>query len=191
MTNQQTNDLSIVLALAPEIHATAIAKGWWPEGEQRDIGEICANIHAEISEAWEEWRNGRGETEIYYEDGAGGRIPDGATILPHYKPCGIPVELADVVIRILSAAEARGWELSPRRLYGDRSPIAFARIVAITHYKIGFATSDSGDIGSILSDALEFIAHFFDSRGMNLYATMLLKMAYNATRPHRHGGKRA
>ena len=43
-------------------------------------------MHTELSEAFEEYRHGRGLNETYYENGT--------------KPCGIPSELADVVIRI-------------------------------------------------------------------------------------------
>jgi NTP pyrophosphatase (non-canonical NTP hydrolase) len=43
-------------------------------------------LHSEISEAFEEYRNGYGLTEIRFEG---------------TKPEGIPIELADVVIRLL------------------------------------------------------------------------------------------
>ena len=41
--------------------------------------------HAELSETIEDYRNGRLYKEIYYEAG---------------KPCGIPIELADLIIRV-------------------------------------------------------------------------------------------
>lgn len=95
--------------------ATATAKGW--HDEPRSFGEICALLHTEISEAFEDYRKGRDLTEVYWEGD---------------KPCGIPIELADLVIRVFDTCGANGIDLE------------------------------------------KAIAE---------------KMAYNMTRPHRHGGK--
>ncbi len=48
--------------------------------------KATANCHSEISEAWEEYRDGHDILEVYHKNG---------------KPEGIPVELADTIIRIL------------------------------------------------------------------------------------------
>jgi NTP pyrophosphatase (non-canonical NTP hydrolase) len=73
---------------AKQVHALARAKGWWDK--PRTLSETIANTHAELSEAWEEVRKGRAINEIYFEG---------------KKPCGIPVELADAIIRILDFCE--------------------------------------------------------------------------------------
>ena len=87
--------------LTKDIHKTACAKGWWDENIinipdcpkiiPRSIGDQFSNFHAEISEAWEEYRNGHGMNEIYYKDN---------------KPEGVPIELADCIIRILDTCGA-------------------------------------------------------------------------------------
>jgi len=77
------------------IHAYAREKGWW-DGPERPVGDQFVNFHAEISEAWEEWRNGHTMDDIYLKDG---------------KPEGVPIELADCVIRILDTCEKYGINL--------------------------------------------------------------------------------
>jgi NTP pyrophosphatase (non-canonical NTP hydrolase) len=67
-----------------ELHHTAVSKGWWEE--ERTFGDIISLMHSELSEALEDFRNGKKYGEIYYEG---------------KKPCGIPTELADCIIRIL------------------------------------------------------------------------------------------
>lgn len=79
--------------LASLIHDWALHKGWW-DNPDRNIGELIALTHSELSEALEEWRVGRMKTEIV----------DG-------KPEGFPVELADAVIRILDVCESQGIDL--------------------------------------------------------------------------------
>ena len=87
--------------LAIEVHETAISKGWWDEEMisasqcpmviPKSIGDQFANFHSEISEAWEEYRKGRGLDEVYIVDG---------------KPEGVPIELADLIIRVLDTCAA-------------------------------------------------------------------------------------
>lgn len=71
--------------LARECHTVAASKGWvW---DPVNFGEILALVHSELSEALEEYRDGKLFDEVY-------KGPNG-------KPEGIPIELADAIIRIL------------------------------------------------------------------------------------------
>jgi len=70
--------------LVEESFTNALAKGW--HDKERSVPELLCLMHSELSEALEEYRNGKNPTEIYYrEDG---------------KPEGIPIEIADTLIRI-------------------------------------------------------------------------------------------
>jgi len=80
--------------LACEIHENARAHGWWVE--KRALPEILMLCVSELSEALEEYRDGKLIGELYYEG---------------EKPCGIAVEFADCVIRIFDYLSCVGVDI--------------------------------------------------------------------------------
>ena len=78
-------------AVAKEVNNIAIEKGWW-KGE-RNEGELIALMHSELSEALEAIRNGN--------------PPDDK--IPEFT--GVEAELADVIIRIMDMAAAKGYRV--------------------------------------------------------------------------------
>lgn len=89
------SDHNIMTVLQKEIHQNAKEHGWWED--PRSVGELIALCHSELSEALEDFRAGKQPNEIWYEEGG--------------KPCGIPTELADVVIRVMDMSEHFGIDL--------------------------------------------------------------------------------
>lgn len=88
--------------LAREIFDIATSKGW--HDRKVAFGDALTNIHGEVSEAWEEYRNGKMINETYYVD-KGGQCDWCDKLIcdncPNHKPEGIPSEFADIIIRTL------------------------------------------------------------------------------------------
>ena len=81
--------------ISKEVYENSKKHGFWET--KRDFGEIIALMHTELSEAFEEYRNGKDLNETYYEE--------------CNKPCGIPSEFADVIIRICDFCGAHNIDL--------------------------------------------------------------------------------
>lgn len=158
-------------SLVPVAHKIAVDKGWWQDGvEKRPIHEIIANYHAEVSEAWEEYRAGRMAT--WYADNPNGPL----------KPEGFWVEIADLLIRMADAVGAGRSIIGNymEELHVFTAGITAAEFVSLLHVEIC-----KGLGGVYLCE--KFAAH----NGVDIYAVVREKLRYNVTRPHRHGGKLA
>lgn len=85
--------------LMNEAHNCAVAHGWWEDDNDNDAEKI-ALMHSELSEALEDLRSGHPPEEVRYDvDGKPG------------KPGGVPIELADVIIRIFDYCGRNGIDI--------------------------------------------------------------------------------
>lgn len=87
-----------VAAAMELVHQTARNAGWYHDTRtglpvERNVGEVIALMHSELSEA----------LEAYRRDAMDDKLPDRK---------GIEVEFADCVIRIFDTAEAMGLDLA-------------------------------------------------------------------------------
>jgi len=122
--------------LAKDIRDNAVAHGF---ADDRNFGEIIALIHSEASEALEEWRNGHKPTEIYYHNRnsyTANSWPVGVyafTDEEHniIKPEGIPIELADIIIRVLNYCGAHNidieYAITTKMAYNSTRPYKHGR----------------------------------------------------------------
>ncbi len=168
-------DLDEYAELQDEINQINVSHGWHETSRTRREGN--ALIHSEISEALEAYR------QWGLEDQTGPTPEVGA--LP--KPEGVGSEFADVFIRVLDELDRRGIRAGTPE-HGD---LAVARVL---HY--GRSFGDDIDVLHFvlatgpLTDILAHLVVLARKYGLDLLAEVRRKVAYNHTRPHRHGGKR-
>lgn len=187
----------ITNALRDRVYQINKDNGW--HEEKRTFGELIALVHSEVSEALEDYRNGKAVNKAWYEyknedgsiDKVSGFIRNGVL----GKPCGIPSELADVVIRILDICGMFGWniELSHQRKVPFRKQ-KFAAHLASIHKSLSDCYYDDKDthtdpVIDYLDVAIQEIQYICNQHNIDLAAIIEEKLAYNATRGHKHGGK--
>jgi len=175
--------------LQKQAHEIAKSKGWW--NKERRWEEIVCTIHSEISEAFEEYRADR--MDIYY---APLELPNGSL----GKPEGFPIELADIVIRLMDWAEHNHESL----LVPDEQSLALSHVLSIMRHEeeddtiiIDYLHAVHGYLhkeftGMIIRrECFRYTCLLANALDIDLESAILIKMEYNKTRSYRHGGKKA
>lgn len=195
---------------AKEVHENAVAHGWWDE--ERSDGTLRSLMHAELSEALEEYRAKR--AMVWHACKLGGmcetqEVHQGDIGCDHCspqmrKPEGVAVELIDFVIRALDWMAKRelsfheslntvqafienGTKKMDSGWWEDIRAFSLPDVVDVLHMLVcGFA---SHDVGFEETEAIGIVFVWLNLQGIDPEALMLEKHEYNKMRPYKHGGK--
>ena len=146
-------------------HGMAYDKGWWEDG-QRPVYKLRLLIVTELAEAVECLRDGKIET--WYADNG--------------KPEGFWVEIGDALIRL---ADAVGGQAMTCGEIGELGGPSKHRVELWSAIDVLLCHLHNHDNSRLVRLAL-IVA---ESHKHDLWATIRTKLAYNATRPHKHGRK--
>jgi hypothetical protein len=190
------------------------------EKDPRPIRLITLLMQSELIEALEEWRSNRKFDEVYFTGRTEKmefpkssfeevlKMANEAIELKDWKPEGILIELADCIIRI---AQRCGSDDIPMQaiiekavpkglLLGDFEEVL---ATAMADISVSYLVTTPGGKGMAEAAALptkpefywacawESLFQFCEKNKLDLWSAIELKEKYNATRPHRHGGKKA
>jgi hypothetical protein len=202
------------------VHRTAVEKGWWGDGvdpdnhdaslsEKRNFDEVLFLYISELAEAFEIAREKDFDPRKIWLGGPEGK-----------KPEGYPIELADCAIRILDSMAAACLDIEACMNFQIAEMAAtrfgnqifkndpLARIMSgfdglqpipdnageacMLITKVFAVASDKPKLFPILAaKALYMLFTLAAKYDIDLMAAIMQKQEYNATRPFRHGGKRA
>lgn len=153
--------------LVQQAHATAVVKGWWEaNGSDREFGTLMALVHSEASEAFEAFRDALPGVDLAH--------PGYSYRLPSDFP--YDVTYADGTYTV-STRSGKAQDMDVQQ---------FHNLLAI--HKVPVKPEG---VPSELADIVIRVADICGYYGIDLDAAITQKMAYNRTRPYRHGGKRA
>jgi hypothetical protein len=214
-----------IAALCVRSDAISRDKGWITDKDARPYHTAFILQVSELSEALEDYRNNKKLDEVYYEvkyteasdppakkketmssvdfrefianEGPAFRVDDA-------KPCGIPIELADFVIRVCQRCGTDGYGESLGSAftasledlltnYENKALHDFERMLADVTVLTGRAYQFFDQISSriyCLAQSLAIVFAFCENNGIDLWSAIDEKEAYNKTRPMRHGGKK-
>lgn len=190
-----------LLLLQEEIYRVNVANGWFDPDKPRSFADDIALIHSEISEAFEAYRSW-GMKDMT------GDPKEGQTLA---KPEGVGSELADVLVRVLDTAkryDVSGEDFDKVMAEAETDianeeyeflqvldNLSFGTIIAFLHRTTSSAVASIVDTPKhpVLKESLlDIFATLYvasKATGIDLIAETERKVAFNATRGYRHGGK--
>src|SRR5262245_42183770 len=142
---------------------------------------------SEICEAQNELRDGRGFTEIYWPIEQEVNGPHG----PNDKPEGFPIEMADAIIRILDIQAKMNYNI---RLMGNAyirkdTDVSIDKELLAVCETIASCFREGVNKELKLNMALTSLYMLMEYYDIDVMKTIELKLAYNRTRPPKHGRK--
>ncbi len=198
---------------AKEVHANAVAHGWYDGGERTEA-EIFANIHSEWSEAFDAYAHG--EPNYYHLCGDPATKDeicekcsecycrkigwDGKNcFMRNKKPEGVAVELIDGVIRILDYVgylNSKIQEKNRVKIEIDEEPQGtdLSSLICLLHLNTADAMVyarrfELRAFTAHINGIFEAVFAMVKQMGIDPEKIMLEKHEYNKTRSYRHGGK--
>ena len=154
--------------LAQAAHETARSKGWYED--ERTFGDYIALFHSEVSEALQAYR----------------KTGDVYAVTWNFKLRGKRLESTDPLLTgeadqlwIEYVEEDGTYTRRPLDMPGDLVRLRAA----------GYECKPTG-VPIELADVIIRVADFTAAFGIDLDEAVRLKMEYNETREHRHGGKK-
>jgi NTP pyrophosphatase (non-canonical NTP hydrolase) len=169
-------ELAALNELAAEIHSRNIRLGFYEPALERPFDGMLMNVVAEVAEAQEEWRDGRGLNETYWTIKAAGD-PDVAANLFKVIAGELHVSNYDWDFRGGDGPDnsvPKWLKLTPELLRTMPGIAKYAKPEGIPT-----------ELADIIIRVLDICANW----GIDISAAIADKMAYNETRPYRHGGK--
>lgn len=196
--------------LCEDAHINAKNKGFLDK--PRSFAGDITLMHSELSEALEEYRNHKGLNETYYEvkkENGGISLTEMVSTLKegaHGKPCGIPTELADVIIRVCQYCGSNDVDLAgAMEVLAESSRVLEKQLPPYTSADFEeFIANSHTDFSQIYMDHLEGntnavrlgfavvvkrIMNFCKDKNIDIETAIFKKQVYNESRPHRHGNK--
>jgi hypothetical protein len=170
-----------LIELSKTIRADNASKGFDPT--EGGVERYLLLTVSELCEAQDQLRDGYGINEIYY---SGGFTDEDGVCYKGTKPEGFPVELADAIIRILDI-QAK-LELTIDRLNMDYN-FPLENLESELLKTINFISSTSYSRTYSLNLALTRLLSIADDLGIDIEKVINEKLAYNRTRPAKHGRK--
>lgn len=179
--------------LALEVHANSVNHGFW-EGNPTDEHFLCL-IASELMEAVEAMRKGhmacvdKFEAELATPPSPNEAATDVERYAYWYNCCikdSVGDELADVVIRIMDLAGARGVDLDKNSAaYSNPSP---KKAFTENAWSVLHTLTDSASgLPHVLRSTVRQVAVLASQLHINLWWHVQAKMRYNASRPYKHG----
>jgi hypothetical protein len=213
-----------IASLCKRSHEMSRSKGWY-NGEEKDprpMSLITLLMQSEISEALEEWRAHKKLDELYYSYK---HVGHEMTIshaeldkerhelecmgITDFKPEGILVELADVVIRICQRCGSDETPLEAIINTSIPSNVQFTAdfetmlATCMADIAMSYLVTTPGGKAMATAGGLPTKPEFFwaaavagvfswaEQNHLDLWSSIELKEQYNSTRPQKHGGKKA
>lgn len=191
--------------LMNEAHNTAVEKGFWEE--ERPDTDAISLMHSELSEALEYWRKGnKNDDKLTDFDGASVELAD--TIIRIWDTCAergywLVEALSGLLDKnsegvIVSSDWVNGFNQLADRLCNSEiigKETSFATDLAFAHGDltdtmfVSLDESDEEEIGENYAKVVLMIMAMSGKYKLRVAEAIPLKMAYNKSRPYKHGKK--